>query len=38
LGLGGGLGKKHSTVGEDWSYDRAEVELGKKEWKGGEQR
>jgi len=33
LGLGGGLGKKHSIVGEDWGYDGAEVELGKKNGK-----
>jgi len=28
--------KKHSLVGEDWGCNGVEIELGKREWEGGE--
>ena len=37
-GLGRGLEEKHGTIRENWGYNRAEMELERKEWKEGEQR
>jgi len=37
-GLGGGLGKKHSPIGEDWGYNGVEMGLGRREREGGEWR
>jgi len=38
LGLSKRLGEKHSPVGEDWSCDGTEIEFGRREWEGREQR
>ena len=36
LGLGRELREEHGPVGEDWSCNRAEMELGRREWEEGE--
>ena len=36
LGLGGGPGKEHSPIGEDWGRDGLEMGLRRREWEGGE--
>jgi len=35
LGLGGGPEEEHGLVGENWGYNEVEVELRRREWKGG---
>jgi len=37
-GLGRELGEKHGIVRENWGCNRAEMELGRREWEEGEQR